>query len=128
MKSAASIVYRDLEASPALNDTILKRLEKMFRLSDRLSIQRVVITAPHQHHHKGSEFEVSLEMNQDGKPINLRHSDDNVHVAVRDVFDSAQRVVKEQSAKVRSKRQIDKHPVVNEDNAEVQDDILDQSA
>ncbi|MDN3639436.1 HPF/RaiA family ribosome-associated protein [Simiduia curdlanivorans] len=109
MKSAASIVYRDLESSPALNDTIQKKLDKLFRLSERLSVQRVVINAPHQHHHKGSQFEVSVEMTQGGKPLNISHSDDSVHLAVKSVFSSAERAVKEQGAKWRSKRHIDKH-------------------
>lgn len=109
MKSAATIVYRDLESSDALNDTIQKKVGKLMRLSDRLAVQRVVITAPHHHQHKGSQFIVSLEMHQAGTPLNLSHEDDSVHLAVREAFAAAERRVKEQCAKARSRRHIDKH-------------------
>lgn len=125
MKSAATIVYRDLESSPALNETIQKKLDKLFRLSDRLSVQRVVINAPHQHHNKGSQFEVSLEMHQDGKSLNISHADDSVHLAVKSVFGSAERAVKEQGAKWRSKRSLGKlQNHLPADN----DDLLDQAS
>lgn len=108
MKSAATIVYRDLESSDALNDTIQKKINKLMRLSDRLAVQRVVITAPHHHQHKGSQFAVSLEIQQAGMPLNLSHEDDSVHLAVRDVFAAAERQIKELCAKARSRRQFDK--------------------
>lgn len=108
MKSAATIVYRDLEASDALNVTIHKKIEKLERLCNRASIQRVVINAPHHHQHKGSQFSASLELVQNGKATSLSHANDNVHLAVRDLFNAAERVVKEQSAKTRAKRHVDK--------------------
>lgn len=108
MKLAANIVYRDLDASPALNDTINKKIAKITRLSERISIPRVVISSPHHHHHKGSEFEVSLEMSLAGKIVNLSHADDNLRLAVRSLFAAAERAAKECAAKNRSKRHADK--------------------
>lgn len=115
MKSAATIVYRDLEASPALSATIQKKLDKLNRLSDRLSVQRVVITAPHQHHHKGSEFHVSLEIHQAGKTVNLSHADDTVQIAVREVFATAERSIKELAAKQRAKRHVNKNTLLEQE-------------
>ena len=123
MKSAASIVYTDLEASPALNETIEKKLGKLFRLSERLNVQRVVIHAPHQHHHKGNQFQVSVEMSQDGKALNISHSDDSVHAAVKNVFSSAERAIKEHGGKWRSKRHIDKHASAP---TPIDDELLDE--
>jgi ribosome-associated translation inhibitor RaiA len=124
MKSAATIVYRDLEASPALNATIEKKLDKLSRLSDRLSVQRVVITAPHQHHHKGSEFHVSLEIQQAGKPINLSYANDKVQIAVREVFATAERSIKELAAKQRASRHVDKNELIKTED----DQLLDEAS
>ncbi|MBB3168073.1 HPF/RaiA family ribosome-associated protein [Simiduia aestuariiviva] len=109
MKLAANIVYRDLEASPALSATIEKKLDKLARLSDRLAVQRVVVTAPHQHHHKGSAFHVSLEMQLHGKPINISHAEDKAPIAVREAFAAAERAIKAESGKQRAKRHVDKN-------------------
>ncbi|UTA49268.1 HPF/RaiA family ribosome-associated protein [Simiduia sp. 21SJ11W-1] len=109
MKLAANVVYRDLDASPALNATIEKKLQKLHRLSDRLQIQRVVINAPHQHHHKGSAFDVSLEMQLNGKLINISHADEQAPVAVRETFAAAERAIKEQTGKQRAKRHVNKN-------------------
>lgn len=111
MKLPATIVYRNLEASDALNEKIQRRVNKLLGLCEQLCVQRVVINAPHHHQHKGNALTVSLELNQAGKALNLSHSHDQAHLAVRELFNTAERVVKEQSARLRTQRHtaLDKH-------------------
>ena len=56
MKSNAEVVYRDIDSSPALNTTIQKRIEKLYRFSDSIKHSRVVLDSPHKHKHKGKIY------------------------------------------------------------------------
>ena len=102
MKPAVDVLYRDLDYSPALNETITKKLEKLNRFSDQIMHSRVVLDAPHNHKHKGKQFRASIEIDIKGHPIAVTQDNESIHVAVRDAFNSAERKVKQITARQRT--------------------------
>jgi len=104
MKSSTDVVYRDLESSSALNETIHKKIEKLHRYSDSILHSRVVLDSPHKHKHKGKMFRASIELGIKGAPITVSHDDPSVHVAVRDAFATCERKLKEDSDRKKSAR------------------------
>src|SRR5437868_6101791 len=101
MKPAVDVVYRDLESSAALNEIISKKLEKLNRFTDQIIHSRVVLDTPHNHKHKGKQFRASLELDIKGHPIAITQDNESIHLAVRDLFNSAERKVKQITAKQR---------------------------
>ncbi len=101
MKPAVDVVYRDLDSSAALNEIILKKLEKLNRYSDQIVHSRVVLDVPHNHKHKGKQFRASIELDVKGRPIAITHDDESIHVAVRDAFSSAERKIKQLASRQR---------------------------
>ncbi len=102
MKPAVDVLYRDLEFSPALNEVISKKLEKLNRYSDQIIHSRVVLDTPHNHKHKGKQFRASIEIDLKGHPIAVTQDNESIHLAVRDAFSSAERKVKEIAARKRT--------------------------
>jgi len=104
MKSNTNVVYRDLDPSPSLNDTIYKKIEKLHRFSDSIIHSRVVLDTPHNHKHKGKMFRASIELGLAGTPITVSHDDPSVHIAVRDAFATCERKLKEESNRRKAAR------------------------
>lgn len=103
MKPAVDVVYRDLDSSAALNDIILKKLEKLTRFTDQIVHSRVVLDTPHQHKHKGKQYRASIELDLKGHPVAVTQDDESIHVALRDAFLNAERKIKQLSARHRSR-------------------------
>lgn len=104
MKSNADVVYRDLDASPALNDIIHKKIEKLHRFSDSIIHSRVVLDSPHNHKHKGKMFRACIELGLKGAPITVTSDDASVHIAVREAFATCERKLKEDANRKKSSR------------------------
>lgn len=105
MKPAVDVVYRDLDASAALNEIITKKAEKLTRFSDQIMHSRVVLDAPHNHKHKGKQYRASIELDIKGQPVTIAQDDESIHVAVRDAFNTAERKVKQLTERQRQGRQ-----------------------
>lgn len=97
MQIQNNVVYRDLDASQALNSTIAKKLQKLNRISSQISSSRVVLDSPHQHKSKGKLFRAKIELGVKGDSIALQQDGSSIHVAVRDVFKAAERKLKQVS-------------------------------
>ena len=104
MHSAVDVVYRDLDISPALNDIITKKLEKLSRFSHHIQRSRVVLDSPHKHRHKGKLYRASIELELKGAPLTVTQDDTSIHIAVRDAFNAAERQLKERAARHRTSR------------------------
>lgn len=102
MKTAVDVLYRDLDSSAALNEVITKKLEKLNRFSDQILHSRVVLDTPHNHKHKGKQFRASIEIEIKGHPIAVTQNNESIHLAVRDAFNSAERKVKQITARKRT--------------------------
>ncbi|MFT7558629.1 MAG: ribosomal subunit interface protein [Flavobacteriales bacterium] len=102
MRSNAEVVYKDIDASPALTKIISKRIDKLHRFSKTIIHSRIVLDSPHKHKHKGDKmFRASIELDIKGAPLLVKTDDQSVHVAVRDAFESMERKLKKVSIKTR---------------------------
>jgi ribosomal subunit interface protein len=101
MKPAVDVIYRDIDYSALLNETISKKLEKLNRYSDQIIHSRVVLDTPHNRKHKGKQFRASIEIDIKGHPIAVAQDNESIHVAVRDVFNTAERKIKQISSRQR---------------------------
>jgi len=119
MKPAVDVIYRDLDASNALNSIIHKKFAKLSRYSDQITHSRVVLDIPHKH--KGKHFRASIEMSVKGTPVTITHDDSSIHLAVRDAFSSAERKLKN----LAGKRVASRHKGNPENLASVSDKDLD---
>ena len=90
MPIALQISFRNMDPSPAVEERIREKAEKLERFHDRIVGCTVVVEAPHRHHHKGKLYNVRLDISvprkdvvvDRAKPIDHAHED--VYVAVRE--------------------------------------------
>lgn len=86
------ITFRNMPASLAVRTRIEEQAAKLARFNDRVTSCRVVVRAPHRHHHKGRLYHVSIDAKMPGTEIAVNrdpgghHAHEDVYVAVRDAF------------------------------------------
>lgn len=89
--------FRDMEASPALEQFAHRWAAKLGRLHDRIASCEVVIERPHQSQRQGQRVHVRVALAIPGPDIVVSHDQeiDGAHedpyVAVRDAFRAARR-------------------------------------
>lgn len=100
MISDTKIIFRGLDHSQAVEETVLKRLEKLERFSDEIQSLRVTLETPHNNHNKGKVFHIGIEASIPNHEIVVnheqhdKHSHEDIYVAIRDAFDAAERKLK----------------------------------
>ncbi|MEX2962083.1 HPF/RaiA family ribosome-associated protein [Microbulbifer sp. TYP-18] len=99
-----NIVFRDIDKSAALANTISKKLHKLERYCGDIIRSRVVLEAPHQHKHKGKQFKASVELALSGKPVTITSESESIHRAVSGAFASAERCLKERGERRKTLR------------------------
>lgn len=96
------ITIRDLPSSPALEDKIRQRADKLSHFYPRINSCRVVITIPQKHKHQGKLFCVRIDLTVPGKELVVNKKlDEDVYVAVRDAFNAVQRQLESYACKRR---------------------------
>jgi len=94
------ITAKDLPVSPALDETIRKKADKLNHFYDRINSCRVVIEIPQKHKHQGKLFNVRIDLNVPGKVLVVnRKLDEDIYIAVRDAFSAMERQLEEHSRK-----------------------------
>ncbi len=121
MEIALKITFRDMAPSPAIEANIREKAAKLDALYDRIMSCRVIVQAPHRHHHKGKTYEVRIDLTVPGGELvinrtpkrlaaaKLKRSEEpeknfaeihepskhaaheDVYVAIRDAFNAAGR-------------------------------------
>jgi ribosomal subunit interface protein len=97
MQLPLQITFRGFDSSESITDRITQKVQKLEQRCGRITSCRVVLDAPHQHHHKGKTFRVSIELSLPGAEITVNrdggqdHAHEDVYVAIRDAFDAASR-------------------------------------
>ena len=97
MQIPLQITFRNLEQSDFIEGNIREKAEKLERFADKITSCRVVVEAPHKHHHKGGIYLIKIDITLPGKEIVVKHHSDehhaheDVYVAIRDAFDIARR-------------------------------------
>jgi ribosome-associated translation inhibitor RaiA len=90
--------FRGMEPSPSVEEIVRERMDRLARFHDRITSCSVVIEAPHRHGKKGKIYRVHVDITAPGEEIvtgrgsgEKNHAHEDVHVAIRDSFDAAQR-------------------------------------
>jgi ribosome-associated translation inhibitor RaiA len=92
MTDPLQITLHGVDRSPALEDDIRAKAEKLQQFHHAITSCRVVVERPHRHRHRGGQFVVRLRVAVPGDEIVINHDHaEDVHVAVRDAFDAARR-------------------------------------
>ncbi len=111
MPMPLQISFRNMDPSPAVEERIRKKAAKLERFHDRIVGCKVVVEAPHRHHHKGKLYSVRVDVSVPGKDVVVDrakptdHAHEDVYVAVRDAFAAAVRRLEDQTRKRRHKNQ-----------------------
>lgn len=112
MKIPLQIVFRHVEQSALVTDYVRQRAEALENYGPELIRCKVIIEAPHRHHREGRIFHVRIDMTTPGAEIvvgrdpSLKHSHEDVFVAIRDAFDAARRRMEDH---IRRRRGLVKH-------------------
>lgn len=107
MQQPLQITIRDIPASAALDAAIREKAAKLDQFYNHIMSCRVVVEAPHGHHHKGKLYHVSVDLTVPGEEIAVNrapgahHAHEDVYVALRDAFDAARRKLQEFARKQR---------------------------
>ena len=119
MRTNVQIIYRKIDHSDSVNSYITKRLAKIERIIDDITLCRVVIEAPHQDHHKGQRYHITVDLalpNQEIVVSNDHHDKSNhedMYVALRDAFNA---LTKQVMSKVKRKAKAERlQPVFDVD-------------
>jgi cold shock CspA family protein/ribosome-associated translation inhibitor RaiA len=133
MKTPLKITFRDMPPSKAIEDNIREKASKLDALYDDIMGCRVIVEAPHRHHHKGKAFVVRIDMTVPGGELVVNrepkhlvaaraiHGDElektlaenhepskhaahqDVYVAIRDAFNAAGRKLQDYARRRRGK-------------------------
>ncbi len=96
------IVIRDIPSSPALEDHIRKKAEKLTHYYNHINSCQVVIDVPQKHKRQGKLFNVRIDLTVPGKELIVnRKLDEDVYIAVRDAFAALLRQLENYSRKRR---------------------------
>ncbi|MDJ0575805.1 MAG: HPF/RaiA family ribosome-associated protein [Xenococcaceae cyanobacterium MO_234.B1] len=116
MQIPLQITFHDLPPSDAIEAQIRQKVEKLNRFYDRIISCRVVVEAPHRHHHQGNIYHVRIDLTvpQGEVVINRNpsqnHAHEDLYVAIRDAFAAAQRRLKSYAAVQRQKTKVHEIP------------------
>lgn len=107
MQTPLQITFHQLPPSPALEADVRKWVDELETFFDRIVSCRVLIEAPHHHHHQGRLYRVRIEIGVPGEHIVVGRSPDedhahaDPHVAVRDAFRAARRQLEDHVRRLR---------------------------
>lgn len=116
MQLPLQITFRHMDPSPALEARIRELAAKLDRYAQEIMGFRVVVEAPHKHHHQGSLFSVHIDITLPGGEIAVtrdqhdRHAHEDAHVALRDAFNAAARQLEQRVQRLR--RDVKEHEVM----------------
>jgi ribosomal subunit interface protein len=101
MQLPLQITFRHMDPSPALEARIRERADELDQFFDRITSCRVVVECANKRHQQGNLFEVRVDLTVPGREIvvgrdsGANHAHEDAHVAVRDAFDAARRLLED---------------------------------
>jgi ribosome-associated translation inhibitor RaiA/cold shock CspA family protein len=101
MQVPLQITFRHMDSSEALAARIRERAEDLERFFDRITACRVVVECRHPRRQRGNLFRVRVDLTVPGREIVVgrdpaaHHAHEDAHVAVRDAFDAARRLLED---------------------------------
>jgi len=109
MQVPLEITFRGMDRSDAIEARIREKATWLETFHDRIMSCRVVVEAPHRHHHKGRIYTVAVDLTVPGAELVVNrdpgadHAHEDVYVAIRDAFDAAKRQLEAHSRKHQGK-------------------------
>ncbi len=100
MQIPLEISFVDTELSPAVEFDVRQHVKKLEKFYDAITSCHVYVAAPHQHHRKGNQYEVRIEVRVPGTELAVSHrpgdvnAHEDIHVTVRDAFNAIGRQLK----------------------------------
>ncbi|HHM04863.1 MAG TPA: ribosome-associated translation inhibitor RaiA [Gammaproteobacteria bacterium] len=113
MKLPLQITFRNMEGSPAMEENIKNKVEKLERCFDQIIACRIVVEAMTRRRQQGNVYHVRIDVTVPGGEIAVSrdpavsHAHEDVYVAIRDAFDAARRQLEERSQ--RRQRRVKHH-------------------
>lgn len=131
MENPLKITFRNMPPTPAIEETIREKAAKLESYYDRILGCRVVVEAPHRHHHKGKAYLVRIDLTVPGGELVINRgpsrlnaaklrdpeladkdlaeshqpskhaAHEDLYVAIRDAFNSAARKLQDYARKRR---------------------------
>lgn len=107
MISDTQVLFRNIDHSDAVQEAVLKRVEKLERFNDQIHSMRVILESPHNNHHKGKVYHVGVEALIPNHDIVVshdqhdKHEHEDIYVAIRDAFNAVERRLKAVAGKQR---------------------------
>ncbi len=99
---AVQITVRDLPNSPALEDHLRKKANKLTQFYQRINSCRIVISLAQKHKHQGKLYCVRIDITVPGKELVVNKKlNEDVYIAIRDAFDALERQVENYARKRR---------------------------
>jgi ribosomal subunit interface protein len=101
MQLPLQVTFRNLEHSEAIEAKIRQCAARLDKFCARITSCRVVVEAPHRHHHKGNIYHIRVDlMLPKGEVVIKRdpakhQAHEDIYVAIRDAFAAAERKLKE---------------------------------
>ena len=101
------ITFQGMVPSPAIEARIREKAAKLEQFHNRIIGCKVVIEAPHRHHHMGKLYNVRIDISVPGKDVfvghsgPLNHAHEDVYVAIRDAFNAAGRQLEDHVRRMR---------------------------
>ncbi|MGC2199561.1 MAG: HPF/RaiA family ribosome-associated protein [Stellaceae bacterium] len=101
MQQPLQITFRHMETSDALAARIRQRAEELEHFFDGIISCRVVVECRHPRQQQGNLFRVHVDLKVPGREIvvgrdpEAHHAHADAHVAVRDAFDAARRLLED---------------------------------
>lgn len=117
MQTEPRIAFQNMDPSPAVEADIRERIAKLEEFHSRLTGCSVVVQAPHRSGTHGRIFEVRIDLTVPGEEIavtreaGLNHAHEDIHVALRDAFDAARRLLEDRVRRTAAHR-TKRHPEV----------------
>lgn len=101
MQTEPQVTFRNVPASEVVEANIRSHIDKLEQFYNRLMGCRVVVEVPHKHHHLGNLYHVRIDLTVPGGELVVKrdppehHAHEDIYVAIRDAFRSAERELKD---------------------------------
>ena len=129
MTDEFQVMYHNIDQTDAISEAVQKRITKLERFCDQIINGRVVLDCPHNNHHKGKVYSVSLEIHTSSLEVRVNqeqhdnHAHEDLYVAIRDAFNAAERQLKSVDKKHRSTPLHKEMEMLSSDVDEVDDGV-----
>ncbi|MGE0598579.1 MAG: BCAM0308 family protein [Dehalococcoidia bacterium] len=96
------VMTRDIHLTPDLQSYLDERIARLPEFYDRIISSRVIVGGETRHHREGGPFSVHIHIDVPQRVISVtRQKRANLHVAIREAFDAAQRQLQDLARKQR---------------------------